>query len=173
MIVSNNYSRIYGEKFNKVGFDKFNNRYYIRKIENNIVYNAIASTYKKLKYYYINQTLYILGLITTELKIPYKIVYGHFFNKENRLVYKNIVNDKVVKEKINTCDDSELYEENNIIVSSTLYEKIKKIYNKINVPYKKTDVIIYDLHYDYDGNTLKINDELHSKYARNILQLNN
>ena len=173
MIVSNNYSRIYGEKFNRVGFDKFNNRYYIRILENNIVYNTIASSFKRLKYYYLDRTLYILGLITAELKLPYKIVYGHFFNKENRLVYRSIVDDKVIKEKINTCDDDELYKEQNIVVSSSVYEKIKKIYRKLVAPYQNSNMTIYDINYEYNDNTLEIKDDLRSKYARKILQLNN
>lgn len=173
MIVSNNYSRIYGEKFNRVGFDKFNNRYYIRILENNIVYNTIASSFKRLKYYYLDRTLYILGLITAELKLPYKIVYGHFFNKENHLVYRSIVDDKVIKEKINTCDDDELYKEQNIVVSSSVYEKIKKIYRKLVAPYQNSNMTIYDINYEYNDNTLEIKDDLRSKYARKILQLNN
>lgn len=144
-------------------FDKYRNIYCIllnkKKIENR-QYN-LDNHNNKLQHEYYDEVLKLFFLFEEySLAGERKIVFGHYYNKKNTFLYKNVQTGKVVSYEVKRCNNNELYYKNNKLVCANTYDIIKKQLeiinldetNKYNEKYHKQ----LEISYNKENNNLSI-----------------
>lgn len=66
--------------------------------------------------------------VKDENTVKYKYIYGHYYNKFNDFLYKNIRNDEIVDHEIFKCTCSDLlYNSRHTVIYSNSYEELKTL----------------------------------------------
>lgn len=136
----------------KKDFDKFVNKFYIKKTDKSLLnkYTEIVSVFVRQKCMHVKSNIELI-------KNPYKIVYGHFYNKWNNFIYKKIYRNNIDNTQTYKCKYGELYKEKDSIEpeNSLSYSSIKNyvdnLFNKYKENFKQTKY-----KYSYDNKTLTI-----------------
>lgn len=135
-------------------FDKFINSFYIKKNKKSLI-NDINDY---VNIFVTKHSLFMKSNVVT-IKNPYKIVYGHFYDKHNQFLYKKIYNNKIENDKIYKCSYDDLYKEHDAIEPehSSNYNSIKIYLNKIYKEYKEK-FLGTQFEYEYEDKNLILND---------------
>ena len=164
MIITKNKDYLYNIK----NFNSYNNVYAIL-VNHNIIENISEAKANYDDNLYISYTegiseLNCFFLIDESIKVrkPYKIVYGHFYNKYNIFLYKTIINGKVFDLNIKHCKYEDLlFNENKNLICSKKYSVLDREARLFNdeweIKYKESIIKPISLNYIYETETLEIN----------------
>lgn len=140
----------------KNDFDKFINYFYIKKNKKSLL-NDI-NDYVNI---FVTKHSLVMKSNVVTIKNPYKIVYGHFYDKQNRFIYKKIYNNKIDNDKIYKCSYNDLYKESDAVEPehSSNYNSIKIYLDKIYKEYKEQFLgTQYEHEYEDKDKNLILND---------------
>jgi len=165
MLISPQNNRLYDTR----NFDLYRNVYAIYIDHKVLQYNKekYKDDYEKIHINY-TETQYLISISTNDTisnidyQNGYKIIYGHFYNKQDLFLYKNTANGKIIGYNIKKCLRDKLYfnKDNNLLCSTsykTLAQQVKYINSKENSSYnEKLEPL--PLTYEYYDETLNLSD---------------
>lgn len=168
------------------GFNKYKN-YFLIKIDNKLMEmnKTIVDSYHRLVIEYSNLVIYIYkNNKKPRFKVPFKIIYGHFYNDDEMIQYKNVINNEIDndihlghKEEIfkNELDQPIKYTNLKTIekISKNLEEDYR-IKSKVDDLYiKEDDNPLVNYEYDAEINKVTLNEKLRTEFnnEKNILTI--
>lgn len=171
-------SKVYKNlKNNLQEFDKYKN-YFLIKCDQKLfeLNEKIKNSYKKLIFKYEDLILYIYkNDKRPETFNPYKLIYGHFYDNDNLLQFKNVIDKKYdAKIHIGKKDDV-LKNELGQPVKHNNFDTIMKISSNLYQNYYNNsgikDLYTYDVNsvvdYDYYKNIISINEPIKTEFNEN------
>lgn len=179
MFLTNKNDLLYDSK----NFEKYNNIYCVLLNQKKIKYNeeVIGSNDHKLQHDYIEVEENLkLFFIIEQLSLAgcYKIIFGHYYNKSNNFLYKNVKNSKVISYSVKRCNNKELLYKNNKLVCANSYESLKRQIDYIDLTEsKKIDDFKNPLEIIYDSNkkllSINSNGIINISFENGCLNINN